>query len=799
MINVLFSCAALGASGYSEASRNYIAALNLFKEEINLSVKSVSFERWSTDQSAYMDILAPLIGKPIKPDVQIVHMTPENFPSYRIPGIKNIGYTVWETTKLPAHWVPLCNTMDEIWVPCDWNIEVFKSSGVTVPVKKIEHTIDLQQFDNIEHVDLGLPKDKFIFYSIFQWTERKNPQGLIKAFLSEFSRNDNVVLVLKTYRQNNSEQDKKWIENEIGSIKNNMYLDDHAPIMLMHKMLSRQEILSLHKTGNCLVLPHRAEGWSNCLVPGTLVNTDRGLVKIEEVLKDDMVYSHCGALRKVTGVTNNFEFSKIIEIHRLGSDRAIKSTSNHPHLILPAAGQKFENIRKNLAAGKISPQWVFANKIKKGDFITIPKPQIKFNDSTLIDISSVLDNQYDIKNGELICNKSYVTNNLISLTTLAKEAGCSYQYVSETLINNSSSTKLQRTIQALAKNNKYTTPKSVSVKSHIEFSEDIAELFGMYIAEGWSDKSKICFSSHKNEVAGRTLIKSALKCITNANITEKVVGNIGKISCFSDILSKAFRQMFGRDCYSKRIPANLINSKWTPGILRGIFYGDGSVSEAKYTFSTSSHQLYSDITQALMCNNILAYMYLDRNNNYKIVIPKEFEEAFESLVKPYKYNSKIIMKKYNRCSNVLFHNNAFFVRVKNVFDRQYCGPVYNLHVDIDNSYTVDFMATHNCHFEAMAMDTPAIGTNFGGNTEFMNSKNSFLLDCYLTPVANMPWKLYNGKSMWAEPNIGQLQEYMRSIYMNYSAAQDRAAFAKIDVQKYSWENIGKKIVEELSK
>lgn len=262
MKKVLFSCAAMGASGYSEASRNYIAAMNMYPEDIDLSVKSVNFERWQTDQSAYASIIDPLLNKPITPDVQIVHMTPENFPVHKRDGMKNIGYTVWETTKLPSHWAPLCNKMDEIWVPCDWNVQVFKDSGVTVPVKKIEHTISLDQFENVKNIDLGIPKNKFVFYSIFQWTERKNPVGLIKAFLSEFGKRDDVVLVLKTYRQDNSENDKKWIEQEIMKIRQSLFIEDHAPVMVIHKMLSREEILSVHKSGNCLVLPHRAEGWS---------------------------------------------------------------------------------------------------------------------------------------------------------------------------------------------------------------------------------------------------------------------------------------------------------------------------------------------------------------------------------------------------------------------------------------------------------------------------------------------------------------------------------------------------------
>jgi len=264
MKKVLFNGAMLGASGYSEASRNYVAAMNLYPEDINLAVKSVDFERWKTDQSKYMPILSPLMRKHNNPEVQIIHMTPQNFRRYKKPGIKNIGYLAWETTRLPDGWAAMCNQMDEIWCPSSWNKEVFENCGVTVPVKKIEHTIDLSQFEGIQiDKEFNPPKDKFLFYSIFQWTERKNPAGLIKAFLSEFSKSENVSLVLKTYIQNNTEADKVAVSSEIKKVISTMWTKgDHPDIMLYHKMLSRDQILSLHKIGHCLVMPHRAEGWS---------------------------------------------------------------------------------------------------------------------------------------------------------------------------------------------------------------------------------------------------------------------------------------------------------------------------------------------------------------------------------------------------------------------------------------------------------------------------------------------------------------------------------------------------------
>jgi glycosyltransferase involved in cell wall biosynthesis len=263
-VKILYTGALFDSSGYAEASRNYINAL-IEQPNIELSIQSVSFETWKTNLESFNQKVQPYLNKDIGiPDVHIVHLTPENFPRFRRAGVKTIGITVWETDRLPHDWVTLCNVMDEIWVPCDWNVEVFRTSGVTVPVRKIPHCIDLAEFSNIQNehsIADQINSNRFNFYSIFQWSSRKNPEGLLKAYLSEFDASDNVCLVLKTYYTNNSIQDRTLIVEAIKKAKNDLQLTNTPPVLLVHGGLSRDEILTIHNCCDCFVLPHRAEGW----------------------------------------------------------------------------------------------------------------------------------------------------------------------------------------------------------------------------------------------------------------------------------------------------------------------------------------------------------------------------------------------------------------------------------------------------------------------------------------------------------------------------------------------------------
>jgi len=189
--------------------------------------------------------------------------------------------------------------MDGILVPSSWNRAVFEDSGVTVPVRVASPGIDLPRRESPPQNATGqtipfrrlleqplcvrgkirLPRlfrrlasrwqparisdhaKAFKFYSIFQWTERKNAHGLLRTYLSEFRKTDNVCLVLKTYRKNTTAAEQASVAEEVVAIRDSMQLPDHAPVLLISGLLSQSQIHWLHHACDCFVLPHRAEGF----------------------------------------------------------------------------------------------------------------------------------------------------------------------------------------------------------------------------------------------------------------------------------------------------------------------------------------------------------------------------------------------------------------------------------------------------------------------------------------------------------------------------------------------------------
>lgn len=249
------------SSGYASASRGYIGAL-IEHPEISLSLGAVTFEKtMKTTHGPLQDKMKSLLDTEVPHKIQVTHLTPENYPHTKAKDKYNVCYTVWETDRLPSQWVELINTMDEVWVPSTWNKKLFEKSGVNKPVVVIPHCIAPPDMSNAADLDLGVDPETYVFYSIFQWIERKNPACLLKAYLTEFKPEEKVCLVLKTYRLDTSNSEQNLIKEDISTIKRGLRLGDYPQLRFFGNLLSAEHMKGLHKRGDCFVLPHRAEGF----------------------------------------------------------------------------------------------------------------------------------------------------------------------------------------------------------------------------------------------------------------------------------------------------------------------------------------------------------------------------------------------------------------------------------------------------------------------------------------------------------------------------------------------------------
>jgi len=248
-------------SGYGQASRGYVLALN--KLGVPLTLKPITFEKEIPDWGEAGKVLGDLVNKNINYNVVILHTTPEFWEKHKEPNKINIGYCVWETTKLHESWPKFINdNVDAVMVGCEWNKQVFEDSGVKVPIFVVPHGMDMSEYDDIEPYSIsGIKKDAYKFYDVFQFTERKHPTALIKSYWAAFRNDENVALILKTYRGDFSDKEKDAVRNTILKLKDVTRMDSYPPIYLVLDMLTRKEVLGLHKAGDCFISLNRGEGF----------------------------------------------------------------------------------------------------------------------------------------------------------------------------------------------------------------------------------------------------------------------------------------------------------------------------------------------------------------------------------------------------------------------------------------------------------------------------------------------------------------------------------------------------------
>lgn len=261
-MNITYVSACFDISGYGEAARNYIGALA--EVGIKVNVVPVTFEQTKPDLGKLGTYVQTMVNTNPTGDISIYHMTPTNFPRVQFTHNEKykIGYCAWETTLLPNGWSDCINQLNELWVPSNQNVEAFRDSGVKIPIFRIPHCFNNDYWIETTDSNVNVGHDEFKFLSIFQWTERKNPLGLLKAYLTEFQAEEKVSLTIKTYLSDPriiTERNK--IKEFITQIKNGLHLGNYPKIYLILDLLSRAEIQKLHKSSDCFVLPHRNEGF----------------------------------------------------------------------------------------------------------------------------------------------------------------------------------------------------------------------------------------------------------------------------------------------------------------------------------------------------------------------------------------------------------------------------------------------------------------------------------------------------------------------------------------------------------
>ncbi len=166
--------------------------------------------------------------------------------------------TVWETDTMPSQWRPALNHALEVWLPCEFNTTVF-AQALQKPVFKLPHVWmprGANPSPNDEQLrKWGIQNGEFVFYSIFEWQDRKGPREMIEAYLRAFPSDSGTVLVLKS-----NPGAAALAASTLADAPRR--IPSSARVELRCEGWSETEIAALQSRGDCYLSLHRGEGWN---------------------------------------------------------------------------------------------------------------------------------------------------------------------------------------------------------------------------------------------------------------------------------------------------------------------------------------------------------------------------------------------------------------------------------------------------------------------------------------------------------------------------------------------------------
>jgi glycosyltransferase involved in cell wall biosynthesis len=163
-----------------------------------------------------------------------------------------IAQSMFESSAIPPEWVIVLNHyFDAVFVPDKFLVEVYKNSGVTIPVFELPLALNLEKFYKIP---LKMAKNSpVVFANLSTAIPRKNQVKLIQAFHKAFGNSPEVKLRL------NSRQGEPFYSQ---AIKNEIYRLGATNIEFTEIVLPDELYLKTFQNIDCYVNVSTGEGFS---------------------------------------------------------------------------------------------------------------------------------------------------------------------------------------------------------------------------------------------------------------------------------------------------------------------------------------------------------------------------------------------------------------------------------------------------------------------------------------------------------------------------------------------------------
>ena len=258
-MNILFIGPYRQNDGWGSSSKDYLGTLSELKEH-TISSAPIYMSQ-NIDKNIPYNLLSAEKTYCDKFDVIIQKTLPNYF--HKLPGY-NIGIYTTETNSMDKSvFIEHINVLDELWTTSELDKTILKEAGVTIPIVVIPEPVNttiLKACNTIEPFPIPNIDNSFNFYMIADTSERKNIEAAIIAFNREFHNTHDVKFILKT-----SGIAPQNLQQKILELKNGLRLFSQSQLyaneILITDNIEPVQMMSLHKSGDCLLITSRGESY----------------------------------------------------------------------------------------------------------------------------------------------------------------------------------------------------------------------------------------------------------------------------------------------------------------------------------------------------------------------------------------------------------------------------------------------------------------------------------------------------------------------------------------------------------
>ena len=406
-----------------------------------------------------------------------------------------------------------------------------------------------------------------------------------------------------------------------------------------------------------------------CFLPGTRILTDRGHEKIEDIflgatltsnpelrsVEDRTAYTHRGRWRRVRKAFQHLYSGKVLTVRPYYLP-AIECTPDH-RVFASIGGRGVEKVK--------------ARELKVGDFLAIPRPS-PGRDESVLDVEGLLTGR--------------VAPAYKGRTALVTEQG----------------------------RIRWSSERGHGVPAKLRLTPRLARLLGYYCAEGsvnWHpgrpNSGAVWFSfSHLEEERMREVERLLMTVFRGKARRVRQRSRVAVIAPGAS-LAALFKQLCGDSSATKRVPAVILqtaDSSTKRAFLAGYLNGDGYVTSRKgggviLGSSSISTALTYGVAHLVMSLGDVPRIYLARNEPEYVIEGRTVSRSDDVMLRLWAdrvaMTPEVVAWQPSRI-RVIETPEYFLVPIRSIEDRDYVGPVYNLEVEEDHSYTANFAAVANC-------------------------------------------------------------------------------------------------------